>query len=227
MRKTWVSSNTLSTRAVELARLLERRAERLLDDHPHLGVRRAATARCRPAARRSPRRIRARSRVEGAVQPLARPARRSRRAPAQLCVDGVVVERARHVPDVLEQALQHVLVGRAPREAGGSPARTRRGSPRALFLCATTPTRWKRSGSAPSWARLYSAGSSLRRARSPVAPKMTSVVGATGRRSRPAVERVLGSADVAPSRSRRRGRSRARASAPARSLAARRPRVRS
>src|SRR3954462_14571836 len=47
------------------------------------------------------------------------------------------------------------------------------------------PTRLKRSGSAPSCARLYSAGSSLRLARSPVAPKIARFVGWTGRRSRP------------------------------------------
>src|SRR5919197_4869090 len=48
-----------------------------------------------------------------------------------------------------------------------------------------TAIRLKRSGSAPSCARLYIAGSSLRCARSPVPPKITSVVGWTGRRSRP------------------------------------------
>src|SRR3954447_22102320 len=50
-----------------------------------------------------------------------------------------------------------------------------------------TPIRLKRSGSAPSWARLYSAGSSLRWARSPVAPKMVSVVAGTGSRSSPSI----------------------------------------
>src|ERR687887_51277 len=48
-----------------------------------------------------------------------------------------------------------------------------------------TAIRLKRSGSAPSCARLYIAGSSLRCARSPVPPKITSVVGCTGRRSSP------------------------------------------
>src|SRR5437870_7648781 len=60
------------------------------------------------------------------------------------------------------------------------------------------PTRWKRPGSGPSWARLYSAGSSLRRARSPVAPNITSVVGATGRRSSPAVSGFSGALATAP-----------------------------
>src|SRR6478609_723470 len=50
-----------------------------------------------------------------------------------------------------------------------------------------TPIRLKRSGSAPSWARLYSAGRSLRWARSPVAPKIVSVVAGTGSRSRPSI----------------------------------------
>src|SRR4051794_10802217 len=50
-----------------------------------------------------------------------------------------------------------------------------------------TPIRLKRSGSAPSWARLYSAGSSLRWARSPVAPKIVSVVAGTGSRSSPSI----------------------------------------
>src|SRR3954452_12728044 len=49
------------------------------------------------------------------------------------------------------------------------------------------PTRLKRSGSAPSWARLYSAGSSLRWARSPVTPKIVRVVAGTGRRSSPSI----------------------------------------
>src|SRR3954451_17774320 len=49
------------------------------------------------------------------------------------------------------------------------------------------PTRLKRSGSAPSWARLYSAGSSLRCARSPVTPKIVSVVAGTGSRSSPSI----------------------------------------
>src|SRR3954453_20642772 len=49
------------------------------------------------------------------------------------------------------------------------------------------PTRLKRSGSAPSWARLYSAGSSLRWARSPVTPKIVSVVAGTGSRSSPSI----------------------------------------
>src|SRR5215210_5190118 len=57
----------------------------------------------------------------------------------------------------------------------------------APFSRRATPTSLKRSGSAPSCARLYSAGSSLRCARSPVAPKITSVVGGTGSRSRPSV----------------------------------------
>src|SRR4051812_11778077 len=59
-----------------------------------------------------------------------------------------------------------------------------------------TPMRLKRSGSAPSWARLYSAGSSLRLARSPVPPKMTSVVGWTGSRSRPSTSGFSGAAVV-------------------------------
>src|SRR3954447_23395244 len=49
------------------------------------------------------------------------------------------------------------------------------------------PTRLKRSGSAASWARLYSAGSSLRCARSPVTPKIVSVVAGTGSRSSPSI----------------------------------------
>ena len=50
-----------------------------------------------------------------------------------------------------------------------------------------TPTSSNRSGSAPSCARLYSAGRSLRCARSPVAPNITSAVGRTGSRSNPAI----------------------------------------
>src|SRR5690349_11558710 len=46
-------------------------------------------------------------------------------------------------------------------------------SPRAM------PTRPNGFGSAPSWARSYSAGSSLREARSPVAPKIAKLVGST------------------------------------------------
>jgi hypothetical protein len=54
-----------------------------------------------------------------------------------------------------------------------------------LYSERATPTNSKRSGKVPSWARLYSAGSSLRCARSPVAPKIVIVVGCTGIRSSP------------------------------------------
>ena len=97
MRKTWCSSKTDSTRLVELLRLVERRAERLLDDDADLGVLLASSRPCSPSLLDDHREERrARSRGRSAVQRLARPRRRTRRAACdEALVDVVVVERAR------------------------------------------------------------------------------------------------------------------------------------
>ena len=116
MRNTWDSSNTLSTRALSSracsseapkgfsmitrtsvsARRESPRTAQLADDHREEVRRRRQVER---AVQRSPGLL-----VE-LVQRLA-----------QLGVDAGLVERARHVPDVFEQPLQHVLVGRSPGE---------------------------------------------------------------------------------------------------------------
>src|ERR1019366_1495374 len=59
------------------------------------------------------------------------------------------------------------------------------------------PTTAKRGGSRPSTCRLYSAGSSLRCARSPVPPKITSVTGsAASGCARPALKRSNSDSDI-------------------------------
>ncbi len=131
--------------------------------------------------------------VEGAIQRLAGFLLELVEHGAQFAVHGLFVERPGHVADVVEQAVQHCLRRACAGRSDGSPARTRRGSPRPLFLCA----RRRRGGSAPA-ERPRGRGCTARAAVCawrdlPVAPKITSVVGATGRRSRPAVSGFSGS----------------------------------
>ena len=134
MRKTWVSSKIGEHAAVELARLLERRAERLLDHHPHLGVARR-WASCRAAQRlddhREERPARSTGRRRGSAA--RRRAARSRRAPAP----GRRRRRRRRTRPARSWRLPAASSAR-PRRAcgarsGGSPPRTRRGTPRAVF----------------------------------------------------------------------------------------------
>ncbi len=101
---------------VELVRLLQRGTERLLDDHPHVGLgppRQPAAAQLTDDHREEARR---RGQVERAVQPLPGLLVEAVQHRAQLRIDTGIVEHARHVLDVLEQSRQHVVVGRAPGE---------------------------------------------------------------------------------------------------------------
>ena len=72
MRKTWLLVEDRQHALVELARLGERRAERLLDDHADLGARRGGRGRASPSALDDDREELRRGReVEAAVQRLA------------------------------------------------------------------------------------------------------------------------------------------------------------
>ncbi len=102
--------------AVELGGLGEGGAERLLDDHPHLGAGAAVEA-LRAERLDDHREELGRGReVEGAVERFARALVEAVEHERELAVDAVVVERAGHVLDVREQSREHVLVGGAARE---------------------------------------------------------------------------------------------------------------
>ena len=118
MRKICVSSKDVEHLAVELERLLQRGAERLLDDHPHLrGV--GGVFITGQAMRAEPlddqrEEVGGGRQVEGAVERFPGLPVELVEHPRELGVDRLLVEFPGDVLDVLEQARQHVLVGRAP-----------------------------------------------------------------------------------------------------------------
>src|SRR5581483_2811835 len=103
--------------AVELARLLERGAERLLDDAADLRVLVVGELAVAELADDHGEERRRGREVERAVQRLARFLLERAELLAQRVVDGVFVERAGDVAHVLEQPPEHGGVGLAPREA--------------------------------------------------------------------------------------------------------------
>jgi hypothetical protein len=101
---------------VELLGLGEGRAERLLDDHAHVGALVAielALAELADDDREERRRGRE---VEAAVHPLAGVVVELVQGAGERLVHARLVERAGDVADLLEQLLEHRLVGLAPRE---------------------------------------------------------------------------------------------------------------
>jgi hypothetical protein len=101
---------------VEVGRLGERRAERLLDDDPHLGLvgaREAVAAQCLDDHREV---LRRGGEVERAVELLARVVVELVQRAAQAVVHVLVVEGARHVARLVEQRVQDLVVGLAPGE---------------------------------------------------------------------------------------------------------------
>ena len=151
MRKTWSSSNTSSSCWLSLARLFQRASERLLDDHPHLDV-------VVPAAPISQvvdvREDVGRGRqVERAVERFPGLEVELVEHPIELGVDRLLVEFPGYVLDVLEEALQHVLVVRRREYSAIACSHFSRKSSSAVSLRAT-PMTWKWTGSAPSCARL-------------------------------------------------------------------------
>ena len=178
--------------AVELARLLERCAERLLDDHAHLAVLVVGELGVAELLDDHGEEARRGGEVEGAIERLAGLLLKLVKDLAEFAVDRVIVEGARHVLDVFEQALEDGLVGLAPREATD-----RLLALRAVvlvgFFSARDAHEVEALGQRPVVGEVVERGSSLRRARSPVPPKITSVVGATGMRSRPRVSGFAGS----------------------------------
>ncbi len=117
MRNTWVSSKIGEHVAVELARLLEGGAERLLDDEADLAVLVVGELGAAEPLDDDGEEGGRGGEVERAVERLAGLLLALVEHLAELAVDGLVVERAGHVADVLEQAVQDVVVGRAPGEA--------------------------------------------------------------------------------------------------------------
>ena len=202
MRKTWLSSNIAST-----WRLSSRASSSVVPNGFSMITRTSASAWRgeavrRPSSRDDHREEVGRGRqVEGAVERFAGLLVELVEHLLELGVDGLLVEFARDVLDVLEQApAARPRRARAAR-SGGSPPRTPRGSPRPLCLCA----RRRRGGSARA-ARPRARGC---RARAAVCAwrgrrsrrRCTSVVGATGRRSSPATSGFSGCGGVSMPRS--------------------------
>ena len=103
--------------AVEFERLLQGGAEGLLDDHPHLRVGVGGEAVLPESGDDQREEVGGGRQVEGAVERFSGLAVELGEHLLELGVDGLLVEFAGDVFDVLEEAPQHVLVGRAPREA--------------------------------------------------------------------------------------------------------------
>ncbi len=102
---------------VELARRSEVVAERLLDDDPRMRVLDAVQSRRAELGGDQREELRSGRQVEDAVQGASGLLVELPQGVVQLGVDLIVVEVSLDVPGVLEQSLQHVLVGLAPREA--------------------------------------------------------------------------------------------------------------
>ena len=145
-------------RAVVTERLLEhdargRRDQRLLRQR----LRRSARTGPAPVERKN-----ARTLLVAAAQQLTRAARSHRRR----CVDLAVARGARRIAPSF-------LIELACRGASGSWPAPAPDTPRATARCAPTPMMRDSPSSCPAQQRRYSAGSSLRMARSPVPPKRT------------------------------------------------------
>jgi len=103
--------------AVELARLLERRAERLLDDHAHLAGAVLGELRAAELLDDHGKEAGRGGEVEGPVERLAGLLFELVEHLRERRVDISVVERPGDVLDVVEQATQDVLIGSPPGEA--------------------------------------------------------------------------------------------------------------
>ena len=101
---------------VELARLGQARAERLLDDHADLGVLRVVEVVRAELLDDDREELRRGREVEAAVQRLAGLLVDLRQHRREALVDRVVVERPADVARALEELREHLLVGRAARE---------------------------------------------------------------------------------------------------------------
>ena len=176
---------------VELARRRQVVAERLLDHDPRLGVLALGSGRPARACRRSPGRTAARSTGRRRGSEARRRARRTRAGPGR-ARRRRRRRRTRPGRSACRRAARRARSGsgrRREKRSIDSRAMSRKSS--SSWSRRATPIISNRSGSAPSCARLYSAGSSLRWARSPVAPKMTSAVGRTGQPLEPFDQRVF------------------------------------
>ena len=174
IRKIWLSSERLVHLVVELDRAVQVGAERLLHHHPgaldQVGVAQHGDHGERGLGRHAqvvqPRHVRRRARPR--PRPPPRPAPPARRSAARS-------EVARRTPS-------HCSLGQRPgAELVDAPAGRTRGSSSVLMSSSEVPTTWMSGASADS-ARWASPGSSLRRARSPVAPNSTMTWGASGSR---------------------------------------------
>ncbi len=102
MRKTCCSSKIAEHATVEFARLFERRAERLLDDHAHLRALVLRQLRAAQPLDDHREELWRRREIEGPIQRFAGMRVEGVEHLAKLGVDGVVVEHARDVLDLIE-----------------------------------------------------------------------------------------------------------------------------
>jgi hypothetical protein len=96
--------------AVELERLLQARAERLLDHHAHLGVLVPLEPVLAELANDHREELRRGGEVEDAVERDARLLVELAQLAVEATVDGVVVEGSGHVAHLLQQLVEHLLV---------------------------------------------------------------------------------------------------------------------
>ena len=179
---------------VQLARRVDAVAERLLDHHAspalrlavaQLLVQQAGMAELLDDGAEEPVGHREIEQAIAAGLPLARDVVQVQ---PQLLEQAAVAEVALHIGHAAGQTLPHRIVDRvdavlAVRVADEALQHRRAGcraSPRALRSVMSTPMMAKCSGMRPVRARLYNAGTSRRRVRSPLAPKITIAHGPGG-----------------------------------------------